>query len=175
MLTPSVGGRAIHPAEIDIQSRDGLGRATHPRVTLRGRLQPWAVSIAHSDQSVLVAVSRIPGMSVGVDVAPVQTWSDGFLEMWLTLGERQWLRSVGDLRLASTLWAIKEAVYKAVNIGEPFTPGRIEVCPRAGGGYTYRWDGAKPGAAHTIDVIGSDQEIAAIVIVALSNRRQFND
>lgn len=170
VLAPSVGGEATHPTELDIHSRDGLGRATAPRVTLRGRLQPWALSIAHSDRSVLVALSRAPGVSVGVDVAPVlQTWKDGFLEMWMTPRERRWVHSEGETRLASTLWAVKEAIYKAVSYGEQFTPLRIEVCPRAGGGYTYRWDGATPDAAHTIHVADSDRETAAIVIADSSD------
>ncbi|MBM2813021.1 MAG: 4'-phosphopantetheinyl transferase superfamily protein [Chloroflexi bacterium] len=157
VLAPSVGEEAIHPTEIDIHSRDGLGRATRPRVTLRGRLQPWALSIAHSDRSVLVALSRAPGVSVGVDVAR------------LTPRERRWVHSAGEMRLASTLWAVKEAIYKAVSYGEQFTPLRIEVCPRAGGGYTYHWDGAEPEAAHTIHIADSDRETAAIVIAGSSD------
>lgn len=169
VLAPSVGEEAIHPTEIDIHSRDGLGRATRPRVTLRGRLQPWALSIAHSDRSVFVALSRALGVSVGVDVAPVQTWKDGFLEMWMTPRERRWVHSVGEMRLASTLWAVKEAIYKALSYGEQFTPLRIEVCPRAGGGYTYHWDGAEPEAAYTIHIADSDRETAAIVIAGSSD------
>src|SRR5215470_17508776 len=91
LLAPAAAAHSIDPAEIEIHSRDGLGRPTRPRVIWRGRLQPWAMSITHADPWVLVAVSRVPGVAVGVDLAPLENWSHGCAEMWLTPWEhRQW-------------------------------------------------------------------------------------
>jgi phosphopantetheinyl transferase len=160
--------RDIHPAEIQIHSRDSLNRATRPRVLSHGQLQAWSLSIAHSDQSVLVALSVAPRVSVGVDVTPVQALSDGFVDMWLTPWERQWLhnqRDQGKLSMASALWAVKEAFYKAVNVGEGFAPCRIEVCPRVCGGYGLRFAGAEPDGLWRVHLIEADKEIAVIVTV----------
>src|SRR5262249_30697969 len=157
------------PAEIEIHSRDGLGRPTRPRVVWRGRLQPWAVSITHADPWVLVAVSRVPGVAVGVDLAPLENWSHGCAEMWLTPWERRKWHKTVNRRIIATMWAIKEAVYKAINRGESFTPTRIEVCCRDDGEYAYRWDGLAPRVACRIEVVEVGQHIAALVTVIASD------
>src|SRR5574341_140922 len=84
---------AISPREIQIHSCDGLGRPTRPRITLRGRLQPWSLSIAHCDGAALVAFSDDPGVMIGVDVVAPLTWSDGFVDLWFTEREQRSLRS----------------------------------------------------------------------------------
>lgn len=165
-------GRPVRPSEIHIDSHDGLRRATRPRITVDGRLQPWSLSIAHSDQSVLVAFSDTPGLSVGADLTPTRAEGQGFLETWMTAAERAWLRDRDEPRLASTLWAIKEAVYKASNANEPFTPRRVEVCRDAGGRWSARLGGAAAPDVCQIHVarVGC-QQIAAIAILTYRHLR----
>jgi hypothetical protein len=69
----------MDPGGVEILSCDGLGRPTRPRVLLQGRLQPWSLSLAHSDRFVLVAFSEDPDLAVGVDVTPIQSSGAGFL------------------------------------------------------------------------------------------------
>ncbi|MFQ5570905.1 MAG: 4'-phosphopantetheinyl transferase family protein [Rhodothermales bacterium] len=169
-IRPPVGEGTIHPAAIQIHSRDGLGRAIRPRVVLDGRLQHWFLSIAHSDQSVLVALSGAPGVCVGADITPVQAMSNGFQDMWLTAWERRWLRKQGDQKrshLLSTIWAVKEAFYKAVNVGEQFVPSHVEVRTDALGGYSLRLKGAELGGLSTVHVAEAGTEVSAIVTVAV--------
>lgn len=171
-IAPPVGEGVIHPAEIQIHSRDGMDRAIRPRVVLDGRLQHWFLSIAHSDQSVLVALSEAPGVSVGADVMPVQALSDGFEEMWLTAWERGWLRNQRDKgkpHLVSMLWAVKEAFYKAVNVGERFVPSRVEIRAGALGEYSLRLKGAEVGGLRRVHVEAVGEELIVIVTVAAGN------
>jgi phosphopantetheinyl transferase len=155
----------VGPEQIEIHSLDVLGRPTRPRVTVRGRLQPWHLSIAHTHRSVLVAVSCSSRLSVGVDVTGVSSSSSGFRELWLTAAERRWCENTQDPRLVSTLWAIKEALYKAANRGERFAPASIEVSPGLKGGYGWYPNGRGSRSAATVQVNSLDGEIAAIVTV----------
>jgi phosphopantetheinyl transferase len=153
----------LNPRDVEISSRDGLGRRTRPRIVIAGRAQPWSLSIAHSDDLVLVALSTDARVSLGVDIVPVQSWTKASLESWFTETERQWMET-GAMR-PSTVWAVKEAVYKAVNRGEPFVPQRIEVRPNLGGAYSYLKNGRAPLAGAEIRVSESNEEIMAITTV----------
>jgi len=155
----------VGPAHIEIHSLDVLGRPTRPRVTVGGRLQPWHLSIAHTVRSVLVAVAPSASMAIGVDLTPVDPSTRGFRELWLTPAERRWFESTRDPRLVATLWAIKEAVYKAANRGERFAPASIEVGPDLDGAYAWRPEGRGSRSGATIRVDALDGEIAAIVAV----------
>lgn len=155
----------VGPEQIEIHSLDVLGRPTRPRVTVQGRLQPWHLSIAHTQQSVLVAVSCNPRLSVGVDIAAAGQFGNGFRELWLTPAERRWCENAQDHGLVSTLWAIKEALYKAANRGERFAPASIEVSPDLEGGYTWSANGRGSRSSVTVRVAALDGEIAAIAAV----------
>lgn len=164
---PHPGGAAPRfcPNEIQICSRDGLNRPSRPQIFLRGRLQPWSLSIAHSDASVLVALSMRSRVSLGVDIAPLQSSAEGSLDMWFTERERRLMKSDPTLYPPAKLWAVKEAVYKAVNRGESFTPSRIEVRPQPAGAYTFLRDGVAPRATHRIHAFASSDQIVAMTIL----------
>jgi phosphopantetheinyl transferase (holo-ACP synthase) len=165
----ALGARgAGDPGRVEILSRDGLGRAIRPRVLVEGRIQPWALSLAHSDRFVLAVFSEEPGAAVGVDVTPVRPPGAGFLDLWFTPWERAWIRAQGDgeARCAATLWAVKEAFYKAVNAGERFAPSRIEVRVDALGRYAVRCDGSRPGSPCGVHVAAAGEEVMAAVRVA---------
>lgn len=169
-MAASLGARgAIDPGRVEILSRDGLGRATRPRALLQGRLQPWSLSLAHSDRSVVVAFSEDPGVAVGADVTPIQSPSAGFVDLWYTPWERAWVRAQGDQgpRRVATLWAVKEAFYKAVNVGERFAPSRIEVLVDPLGGYAVRCERVRPGGRCRVRVAAASREVVAVVMVPL--------
>jgi phosphopantetheinyl transferase len=149
---------AAHPAEIEIHSLDSQEQGIRPRVTVCGRLQPWALSIAHSARSVFVALSATPGLAVGVDVTAGPEGDAGFWETWFSPAERRWSETPG----IATLWAIKEAVYKAVNRGERFAPRRIEIIGMDNH-FAFRWDGAEPELGCSILVGSHGGEITALV------------
>jgi len=159
---------AAAPRRIEILSRDGLGRAVRPRVLVEGRVQPWALSLAHSDRFVLVIFCEEPGAAVGVDVAPIRPPGAGFLGFWFTPRERAWIRARANQgpRRAATLWAVKEAFYKAVNAGERFAPGRIEVRVDRPGRYAVRCEGSRPGGPCEVQVAAAGGEVLAAVRVA---------
>lgn len=108
-------------AQIEIRS---AGR--RPVVLLDGRRLPWSLSITHTRRAVLVGLSCIPGISIGLDLVDPQPCGRGFAETWFTPGERAALRRGSPTDMA-TLWAAKEAVYKAAGRNAPFDPRAIEV------------------------------------------------
>jgi phosphopantetheinyl transferase len=123
------------PRSIEITSRGADGRGVRPCISINGREQPWSISISHSQQAILVALCTDWGVSLGVDLVDVAEYSGGFLETSFSSDERDWLRQDRPEQIA-TAWAVKEAVYKAYNAGEGFTPRRICVRPLPSGRYT---------------------------------------
>jgi 4'-phosphopantetheinyl transferase EntD len=162
----------VEPQDIEIYSLDALGRPTRPRSTVRGRLQPWNLSIAHTEQTALVALSLTSELSIGVDVTTLGQTDDGFRGLWLTGEERRWSRRETDPFLVPTLWAIKEAMYKAANRGESFAPARIEVSPNLQGGYTCLWKGREPKKTPAVRVQAGDGEITALVALCAAKSEE---
>ncbi len=151
---------------LEVCSRDGLGRAIAPRVFLDGRVQPWSLSIAHSDASILVALSCDAGVWVGADVVPRDAFGAHGLDGWLTQRELAWLSTVPVVERparASILWAIKEATYKAVGGGGRFVPRRLEACA----GPEDSWHALVDGRAirALVGVATTETEVTAVVTV----------
>ena len=67
---------------------------------------------------------------MGVDLVEPVRLGRGFVAQWFTPAERRWLHSDD---FAAVAWAVKEAVYKATNRGEPFRPQSVEVFPSPDG------------------------------------------
>lgn len=151
------------PGEIEVLSRDSRGRGQPPRVLLAGRLLPWHVSLAHDGGRVWAAVSTEPEIRVGIDVVPAEPVGGCFSDLWFSAGELRWLNSSYNRLLGPTLWAIKEAVYKATNRGEPFAPARIEVAPNADG-FTWSCDGTPCGEDDCVSVRRTDGFIVVVAI-----------
>jgi phosphopantetheinyl transferase len=114
---------ATRYSDIEISSA-----GVRPQVNVAGRTLDCSLSIAHTSRGVLVALSTMPGVSSGVDLVEPLTCGPGFAEAWFTPAERRWLAS-SDRLWPAIVWAIKEAVYKAANNGEPFDPRLIETIP----------------------------------------------
>lgn len=123
-------GADAHSIEI-FTPRDQQNRSLRPVVSFRGKEQHCSLSLSHTERAALAAVSVDRGVSVGVDAvligAPCErSFDGGFLTTWFTSREQRRLASAGPRDIA-TVWAVKEAVYKALHQGEPFAPRRIEV------------------------------------------------
>ena len=125
-LGPPSGGR------LKFSPATAQGRAVRPLVQVEQKPQPWHVSISHSRRGVLVGVSLNPAIRVGVDLAEPEDLNPQSLVFWFSAKERRMLRT-GDARQAAACWAVKEAVYKAVNTGESFVPRKFEVSVRRRG------------------------------------------
>jgi phosphopantetheinyl transferase len=152
-------------ARLEICSRDGLGRAIAPRVLVDGQMQPWSLSIAHSEASVLVALSCERGVGVGADLVPRGAFGAHGLDAWLTPREAEWLSRVPDGERpagASILWAIKEATYKAAGGGTRFVPRRVEA--RAGADSWHALIDDRSIAA-AVGITVTDTDVAAVVVV----------
>jgi phosphopantetheinyl transferase len=129
-LAKQVIGEAFNiddPAQIDILTRDHRGRGVRPRVLTRLHDLQLSLSISHTELGVLAALSKSNRLSVGVDLVPrLLPAQDGFQGLWFTPRERQWVEHDPQGRTA-VLWAVKEAVYKAINKGQSWNPRHIEV------------------------------------------------
>jgi phosphopantetheinyl transferase len=121
-------------AAIEIRSRDAAGRGCRPRVFHAGREVAVALSIAHQDERVIVAVGPL-ARPLGVDLTAGGAFARASSRWWLTAAEQADARRLGPAAAtghAARLWSVKEAVYKAVLADEPFQPLAIEVRFRAG-------------------------------------------
>jgi phosphopantetheinyl transferase len=153
--------------DVEILSRDGAGRAVRPVVHVQRHPMPWCVSISHSARGVLVAVSIDPAIRMGVDLAEMEELNQKSLVFWFTARERQRLRE-GNARRSAVCWAIKEAVYKAVNTGESFVPKKFEVFPRDKSLYECHHEGKSLKGRSLLSVWEVDDHIAVTAIVAES-------
>jgi 4'-phosphopantetheinyl transferase EntD len=160
----------VELCEIEILSRDALGRGQPPRVVLAGRLLPWHLSLAHHSGIVWGAVSTDADLRVGIDVVPAEPIDLRADDLWFTPAELRWLRRSNDRLLGATLWSVKEAVYKATNRGEPFIPARIEVSQAAAGGFRWSRDGRPCGTDDALHVRQSGENIVAVASVREAGR-----
>jgi 4'-phosphopantetheinyl transferase EntD len=167
LLGMRLGAERPVTADLEIRSRDDFGNRSRPRALLRGDPLPWSLSISHSDHSALAALCDIPGVSVGVDVTPVVNDCKGFLDMWFTAQEQDWVRQgPGPLR-TSVLWAVKEAFFKAVNRGEKFFPQRIEVLQRPDdGAFDCRYRAEMFTHRCRVHVAKAGSQIVALVVAS---------
>ena len=128
------GEQAIGPpTEIHIESRSVARRlGARPAIFVSGQALDWGLSIAHSGRGVLVAVAVGANLSVGVDLVSSEECRAPSLAWCFSAAERRWLASLpAHGRGAERLWAMKEAVFKACQVGEGFAPQRIEIDPDA--------------------------------------------
>ena len=87
------------------------------------------VSISHRDgEAIAVATNR---GRAGVDLEVVESRAPSFSETWFRSSEREMCQ--GDPRRESQVWAIKEAVLKALGTGMQLNPRDVEVMDIANG------------------------------------------
>ncbi len=128
--------------DIEILSRDSAGKHIRPCVWLSGEPANCGISIAHTDDVVLVALAPHSEQPLGVDLVRAAPLERGFVRAWFTESEVRMVEQ-GDELEACRLWAIKEAAYKALNRNEPFRPRRFSVRRLPAGDYACvygEWD-----------------------------------
>lgn len=153
---------------IEICSRDDSGRIVRPRLRIHGNDEEgWCLSLSHTAEAVLVAIGRSAEITVGVDLAVAESLPAGFLSIWFTEREQDWLSDVAPEQTA-VCWAIKEAVYKACNRGERFAPRRIEIFPAPADSYTCRYDGWELSQECIIETWQQDGHVAALATLPRS-------
>ena len=129
-------------SRFEILTRDQRQRGVRPRMLLDSHILDWTLSIAHSDRGLLVAIAPSNVWSVGVDLVVDVPSHESFSRTWFTPLEHRWLQDDPQSR-ARTLWAIKEAVYKAAHVGEAWDPRQIEVSPRSAGQFECSYRGRR--------------------------------
>lgn len=164
LVLDQLGNPGLPLTAIEICSRDDRNRGIRPRVRIKGELQPWAMSISHTHRGVLVGLSKVPGMLLGVDLTPVGVYRPSFLNLWFTERERIWLGNSEPEQIAAA-WAVKEAVYKAANIGDSFAPQCIEVYPVESGRYACTDRGIDLSRVCDVQTWPVDGQIAAAALL----------
>ena len=120
-------------ADLRIISRDGRRRGVKPELWLGSLKLDWSLSISHSDRGVLAALAASDEIWVGVDLAAEIPASESFDRAWFSPTERRWM-AIDRRHRATTLWGVKEAVYKAVNTGDSWEPRDVEAIATTTGG-----------------------------------------
>ncbi|QDV30590.1 4'-phosphopantetheinyl transferase superfamily protein [Planctopirus ephydatiae] len=115
-------------SEIEVWTRNDKGRGIPPAVFIENQQIPWTFSLSHAGDNYALAICRQPQFRPGVDLVNTSTFTQAALQMWFTPEERKNLAN-RDERAAGIIWALKEAVYKSINHGEPFRPRQIEILP----------------------------------------------
>jgi len=124
LLGELAGLNRADQARIEVLSRTDAGQPTRPRVYCRGQATNWSLSISHYGESLLLAACLDPARRVGVDLAPLDMDLEQPLSFFCGKSrDLPWSPAGPDGEVRQ--WAMKEAVYKACNRGEPFTPGQI--------------------------------------------------
>lgn len=126
--------------DIEIRSRDHAGLGMQPSVRLRGCLQPWRLSIAHTDNGVLVGLALNNRVSLGVDLVHEVPNDPNFRSMWFTPDEQRWLEEAPQVR-TQLIWGLKEAIFKACGAERLWTPREINVLANSDGTYRVKFFG----------------------------------
>jgi phosphopantetheinyl transferase len=115
---------------IEIVSRRAGPERGRPVYRVGGELGRFDLSISHSGDIGAVALAPEPGQRVGIDVERVEPRPPGFEPLALGAVERERLEGLEAdprWRMITQMWALKEALTKAVGTGLRIAPPRIEV------------------------------------------------
>lgn len=155
--------------QIELLTRDADNLGTVPRIRIDGTRCPWSLSIAHTVDGVLVGLSTKSEQRIGVDLAQDFLADTQFQKSWFTQNERNWLcQRPQD---APTIWALKEAFFKAANTGESWTPKRVEVRPSTTGRFDCTFFGRSLRTNRVqVERIGS--QVSAAVCLPRGDREQ---
>lgn len=132
----SFGARADGPAakriarisDLDLVTRNERGQGIPNEVHRFGERLALNVSLSHTADGILAAVSGSPESRVGLDLTRLADVVPENLKPWLTPNERDAIVP-NDSESIATIWAMKEAIYKAACFDEGFSPLRIEAIP----------------------------------------------
>jgi phosphopantetheinyl transferase (holo-ACP synthase) len=171
-------GMAEGPADIEICSRDVRRRGSRPRIQVAGRPVGNTLSIAHTSKGTIAALAASEQQLVGVDLVDLadvaalfaKRRGRGFARLWFTPLERCWI-AMDRTRRTATLWGIKEAIYKACQLGEGWKPRDVVVWPRAGGGYRCQYRGRTIDGLQ-LEVEQIDGQLAVVASVVPGAQQQ---
>jgi phosphopantetheinyl transferase (holo-ACP synthase) len=93
------------------------------------------MSLAHGHESVCAMLSTDARCRVGCDLEPVGQLPRSFWDCWFLPQERAWAFATENAEATTIVWALKEALYKALGDGESFRPrcwNGIDVLSAAG-------------------------------------------
>jgi phosphopantetheinyl transferase len=162
LITETAGPRDL--ADLQVLTRDHRNLGVRPRIVSRAGDLGLVLSIAHTDSGVLVAIGSGSRRSLGVDLAPRAVPADeGFCRLWFSPLERQWIEHDPAARVAQ-LWTIKEAVYKAANTGQSWSPRDVQVHPRGAGGFECSYRGRSLDDL-SIELGHFDNHLAAVAVL----------
>ncbi len=119
------GAVVSYPA-IEVES-NSLGA---PVITIVGESQAEPrVSISHSDGVAAAMLAREPALAPGIDVEAIERRADAFVRDYFTENERVCIGASGAHRdrVVTAIWAVKEAMMKALGIGARVDFRQIEV------------------------------------------------
>ena len=81
---------------------------------------PYTISISHSANHAVCAVTERPFWPIGIDLEQIETRADSFVESYFTDDEQQIVnQATVDMRdtLITAIWSAKEAALKALHLG----------------------------------------------------------
>ncbi len=118
--------------QIEILSRNNTGQSVRPEIRINGMKKTWALSISHTNKDVWVALSLKTNSQIGIDLVPTLLPDCKYLLQWFSAREKESFQFHSDEEIVQQ-WAFKEAIYKAVNNGESFSPLQIEIIKSTSG------------------------------------------
>jgi 4'-phosphopantetheinyl transferase EntD len=124
LLRCPLGLAKSHLSRIHIQTRNGRQQGVRPWVFLDGRLQSTRISLAHSTRLATAVLSGEGNRGIGVDLSDLDSNELPVRPFWFTDEETAWC---DDGIVPRVIWSLKEALYKATNLGEPFRPRGVDV------------------------------------------------
>ncbi len=154
---------------IEILPQKHNSLSTRPLLMFDGESTNFAVSLSHSDCGVLAGIADPLELNMGVDLVEERPVRDGFLKLWFTRNEQDFLRTRRDL--AMRFWGAKEASYKAIQKGERFVPTAFEVGVSDNDWHCYCRESNR---ACRIDVTSVGLSVSAIIATAHCASSRFN-
>ena len=154
-------------AHNDIEISTGLPRSKRerPQVSIAGGPYSKSLSITHTTRGVMVALSTHSDLRIGVDLVDSLSFNPGFVSQWFTESEpTSCSNKITRTHQIATIWAMKEALYKAYNNGEGFAPRRIEVLSTPEGSYSCSYRGQTLDGNFILKSWQVDRQVAALVI-----------
>lgn len=148
--------------EIEILSRNEKGQSVEPKVFINGEKFQGSLSISHSDEIAWAVLSFKEKTRIGIDLVKEDQSDASHLLNWFSDREK----TVTDFSNPESIrlhWGIKEAVYKAINQGESFSPLKIEIINSPDGTYEFYVDGADITDRCTLQVRQFDHHTAVLV------------
>jgi len=102
--------------DIQIVSRDDLGRSIPPQLLVNGVDTCFVFSLSHVADKVIVVASTCPDIGIGCDLVYRGTATSGIVKTFFHDTE------ANDSQNFDTIWAVKEAAYKSCQTKESFRP-----------------------------------------------------